>query len=97
MLGLARSGIFDFVGHLDLYKKFGQRPSVDMSEHVNAVLDAIAQSGMAVELNTAGGHKDAREAYPSQGMVVGCRKRGIPMLVTSDAHHCSALTSPGDS
>ena len=96
MLGMARSGLFEFVGHLDMYKKFGQRPSVDMSEHVNSVLDAIAKSGMAVELNTSGWYKTAGEQYPSQDMVIGCRKRRIPMLVTADAHHCSDLTRDFD-
>ena len=56
------------------------------------MLDAIAQSGMAVELNTAGWHKDVREAYPSPEIVRGCFRRDIPMLVTADAHHCGELT-----
>ncbi len=92
VLGMARSELFDFVGHLDLYKKFGHRPSVDVSWQVDAVLDVIAQSEMAVELNTAGWHKDVREAYPSPEIVRGCFRRSIPMLVTADAHHCSELT-----
>ena len=92
ILRLARSGLFDFAGHLDLYKKFGQRPSTDLSKQVNTVLDAIAASGMAVELNTAGWYKDVGEAYPSPEIVRGCFKRDIPMLLTADAHHCHELT-----
>ncbi|MHB9035482.1 MAG: histidinol-phosphatase [Armatimonadota bacterium] len=89
---LARSGVFDFVGHIDLYKKFGALPTVDISEAIMTALDAIAQAGMAIELNTAGWHKPVHEAYPSAPILRGCHKRGIPMLVTADAHNAKDIT-----
>ena len=89
---MARSGLFDFAGHLDLYKKFGHVPTVDISEEIGCALDAIAASGMAVELNTAGWYKEIQEAYPSCEIMRECRARGIPMLVTADAHNACELT-----
>ncbi|HAH87285.1 MAG TPA: hypothetical protein DCL60_07930 [Armatimonadetes bacterium] len=83
---MAQSRIFDFAGHLDLTKKFGIYPSVDISPEIDAALDAIAGSGMAVELNTAGWYYACREQYPSSGILEGCRKRRIPVLVNDDAH-----------
>ncbi|MCE5314060.1 MAG: histidinol-phosphatase HisJ family protein [Armatimonadota bacterium] len=83
---MARSGLFDFAGHLDIYKKFGTMPTVDISEAIITALDAITQARMAVELNTSGWHKPIREAYPSIAILRGCHKRGIPTLVTADAH-----------
>lgn len=84
---MADSRLFDIAGHLDLYKKFGYLPTVDVSQDISSALDAIAAADMAVELNTAGWYKeDICEAYPSQAIIQGCYDRGIPMLVTSDAH-----------
>lgn len=89
---MADSELFDFAGHLDLYKKFGHKPSVDITEDIAAALDAIARSGMAVEINTAGWYLPAGEAYPSAEILVECRKRGIPVLITADAHNPANLT-----
>lgn len=83
---MAKSRVFDIVGHLELYKKFGNRPTIDISRDIAAALDAVAESGMAVELNTSGMHY-AGEMYPSQAILLECHKRGIPSLVTADAHH----------
>jgi histidinol-phosphatase (PHP family) len=89
---MARSRLFDFAGHLDLYKKFGHRPTIDVSRYVTAALDAIAASGMAVEINTAGWFLPACEAYPSLEILSACRSRGIPIIINSDAHEPSNLT-----
>src|SRR3954454_24444620 len=42
MRQLAESGVFDFAAHPDLPKKFGYRPSVDLTAEAGAALDAIA-------------------------------------------------------
>jgi histidinol-phosphatase (PHP family) len=94
--GLARSGLYDFVGHLDLTKKFGFRPTTDVSREIDAALDAIAQSGMAVEINTAGWHTVAREAYPEPALLRACRARDIPILINADAHAPAFLTRDFD-
>jgi len=82
---MAGSGVFDIAGHLDLYKKFGHVATIDISADIAAALDAIAHAGMAVELNTSGMHY-AGEVYPSTAILQQCYARGIPSLVTSDAH-----------
>jgi len=89
---MARSGLFDFVGHLDLYKKFGYLPTVDVSSHIAAALDAIAASGMPIEINTAGLYKEIEEIYPSEAILRECRRRSIPILITADAHFPEHLT-----
>jgi histidinol-phosphatase (PHP family) len=89
--GLARSGLYDFVAHLDLPKLFCHRPTVDLSEEVQAALEAIAAAGLAVEVNTAGWHRPCQEAYPAQELLHACRQRGIPALVNTDAHAISHL------
>jgi histidinol-phosphatase (PHP family) len=94
--GLARSGLYDFVGHIDLTKKFGHRPTADLSRETAKALDAVAAAGMAVEINTAGWHALAREAYPEPAILRACRKRGIPTLINADAHAPAYLTRDFD-
>lgn len=89
---MAGSRLFDFAGHLDLYKKFGHRPTIDISHDIDTALDAIAEAGMAVEINTAGWCLPAEEAYPSLQILSACRTRGIPLVINADAHEPRALT-----
>jgi histidinol-phosphatase (PHP family) len=83
---LAESGVYDFLAHPDLPKKFGHRPTVDVSDAVHAALDAIARADMAIEINTAGWHKPVGEAYPTLELLMAARKRDIPLLINADAH-----------
>ncbi|MBC8419929.1 MAG: histidinol-phosphatase HisJ family protein [Desulfobacteraceae bacterium] len=88
---LVDCGLFDAVGHLDLPKKFGYRPSDrDLKDMVRPVLDRMARAGMGIELNTSGLRKPVGEIYPSPMIVSLARERGIPVCFGSDAH------SPGD-
>ncbi|MCX6345369.1 MAG: histidinol-phosphatase [Armatimonadetes bacterium] len=93
---MARTGQYDIAAHLDLYKKFGHLPGVDISADISLALDAIAEAGMSVEINPSGWHKPVGEAYPSQMILVECKKRGIPILITSDAHTADDLTQDYD-
>ncbi len=83
---LAASGLFDIVGHLDLPKKFGGSPSTNLDKEINTALDAVAAAGLVVELNTAGWHWPCQDAYPSLELLQQCRERGIPTMLTADAH-----------
>lgn len=93
---MAESSLFDFAGHLDLTKKFDIYPSIDLSEEISAALDAISKADMAVEVNTSGWFKPCMEAYPSPVIVKGCFDRGIPMIVSADAHEPDHLTRAFD-
>lgn len=89
---MARSGLFDIVGHFDLYKKFGYLPTVDVSEPVASALDAIAESRMALEINASGLVKQIGEPYPSEHILRQCRARSIRVVITADAHVPQDLT-----
>ena len=89
---LAESGVFDFVAHPDLPKKFGHRPTVDLTPEITAALDAIAAADMAIEINTAGWSLPAGEAYPSLELLKAARAREIPLLINADAHFPEFLT-----
>lgn len=88
--GSARSGLFDVVGHCDLVKKFGHRPTKAMEEILHETFKVVKQSGMSVEINTSGLRKPVKEVYPSETVLKIVSGYGIPLTLGSDAH------TPGD-
>ena len=79
----ARSGLFDSLAHPDLAKVFGDRvDGFDYSE----IVDAIAESSVAVEVSTAGLRKPVGELYPHPDLLAACRERDVPITTGSDAH-----------
>lgn len=86
MKTLGDSGIFDIVAHIDLPKKFDFPPTIDLSTEIGIAFDAIAASGMVVELNTSGWHKPCADAYPTPEILKACFKRDIPVTLSADAH-----------
>lgn len=84
---MAESGLFDILAHPDLVKKFGYKPSGDLRHYYEPVVDAIAASGCAIELNTAGLHKPCQEVYPEADFLELAYSAGVPLVISSDAHH----------
>ena len=82
----AQSGFFQIIGHCDLPKKYGFRPTADMSGEVRATAEAFKQSGVAVEINTAGLRKPIGEMYPSLDHLKIYCAVGVPLTFGSDAH-----------
>jgi len=81
-----RSGLFDFVGHPDLPKKFGFRPPGDLRPFYEPAIKALAETGTAFEINTAGLRKEVQEMYPAPLFLEMAHAAGIPLLINSDAH-----------
>lgn len=82
----ARSGYFDIMGHPDLIKKFGHRPPGDLRKYYEPAIAALADSGVAIEINTAGLFKDVGEMYPALEFLTLARQADIPLTINSDAH-----------
>jgi len=83
---MAESGLFDILGHPDLVKKFAHFPAGDLTRFYEPAVDAIASSGCAIELNTAGWHKPCAEAYPAPVFLELACSAGVPLVISSDAH-----------
>ena len=83
---MAESGLFDVAAHLDLPKKLGFYPNTDLTSLIDEALDAIKAAGMVVELNTAGFNKPCADGYPSLDILRRCRRREIPVTLSSDGH-----------
>jgi histidinol-phosphatase (PHP family) len=85
----ARSGLFDILAHPDLVKVWGAdrpRPEGDLRRYYELAIDGIAESGVAVEVSTAGLRKRAQELYPAPAFLEMCLEAGAPVALSSDAH-----------
>jgi len=88
LISMARSQLFDIVGHLDLVKIWGDRPGrKDTCYYIEPVLTAIRAAGMVVEINSAGLRKPVGEIYPSAALLKLMFAKNIPITLGSDAHH----------
>ncbi|HTD57560.1 MAG TPA: histidinol-phosphatase HisJ family protein [Solirubrobacteraceae bacterium] len=85
----ARSGLFDILAHPDLVKVWGRErpvPEGDLRRYYELAMDGIAESGIAIEVSTAGLRKRAREIYPAPAFLSMCLEAGAPVALSSDAH-----------
>ena len=85
----ARSGLFDILAHPDLVKVFGDErrlPQGDLRRYYELALEGIADSGIAVEVSTAGLRKPVREIYPAPTFLEMCVQAGASVALSSDAH-----------
>ena len=73
----ARSGLFDILAHPDLVKIWGERaaaPAGDLRRYYEPAIEAIAESGIAVEVSTAGLRKPVGEIYPFARVPCRCAR-----------------------
>lgn len=90
----ARSGLFDVLAHPDLIKVWGRAqttPSRDLRFFYEPAVEAIAESGVAVEVSTAGLRKATGEIYPATGFMEMCVDAGAAFALSSDAHEPGQL------
>jgi histidinol-phosphatase (PHP family) len=82
----ASSRLFDFIGHPDLVKIFNRVPAGDLRPYYESTISALAESGTAIEINTAGLRKPVNELYPAPGFLVLAQEAGVALTINSDAH-----------
>ncbi len=85
----ARSGLFDIAAHPDLvkyWKDARRTPQGDLRRFYEPAVEGIAESGIAVEVSTAGLRKPAGEIYPARAFLEMCVDAGVPVALSSDAH-----------
>ncbi len=61
-------------------------PEGDLRRYYELALEGIAESGIAVEVSTAGLRKRAQEIYPAPVFLQMCVEAGAPVALSSDAH-----------
>jgi histidinol-phosphatase (PHP family) len=90
----ARSGLFDILAHPDLVKVWGRAqrlPSRELAFYYEPAIEAIAETGITVEVSTAGLRKGANEIYPSPKFMEMCVDAGATFSLSSDAHQTDQI------
>ncbi len=82
----ARSGLFDIIGHCDLVKKFGYRPTTDLEALYTETARVLKEADVVVELNTSGLGKPCQEFYPGPSLLSKLAQYRVPITLGSDAH-----------
>ena len=83
------TGLYDIVAHPDLVKVWGSdrpAPSRDPRFYYEPAIEAIAETGIAVEVSTAGWRKQVNELYPADAFAEMCIDAGATFSLSSDAH-----------
>jgi histidinol-phosphatase (PHP family) len=78
---------FDVICHIDLIKKFGQKPSRSFEKEFDEILSIIKDKDVTIEVNTSGYDHPVGEIYPSLDILKKCQEQGIRITLGSDAHH----------
>ncbi|MEB1807959.1 MAG: histidinol-phosphatase [Bacillaceae bacterium] len=82
----ARSGMFQVLGHIDAMKGFYPEFSQIETEAIEKTLPILAESDLAIEINTSGKTKDAGGWYPSDEILERARYYNVQVTFGSDAH-----------
>jgi histidinol-phosphatase (PHP family) len=81
--------MFDILAHPDLVKYWGRQrpwPEGDLRYFYEVAMEGIAESGIAVEVSTAGLRKPVGELYPARAFLEMVVDAGNPIALSSDAH-----------
>lgn len=90
----ALSGLFDVLSHPDLVKVWGAErphPGGDLRRFYDLAMEGIAESGVAIEVSTAGLRKPIGEMYPAPPFLEMCLDAGCAVSLSSDAHEPDQL------
>ena len=88
---MAKSNLFDVVGHLDLIKVFNYLPKKDVRLLAKDALMQIKKSNMVLEINVAGLRKPIKQTYPSKDLLEEAFEMNIPITFSSDAHEIEQI------
>ena len=83
---MAKTQLFNIVGHLDLIKVFKFLPKKDIRLIAKETLKEIKKSNMVLEINPAGLRKPIGETYPSKQLLELAYEMDINITFGSDAH-----------
>lgn len=82
------TGLFNIVGHFDVARSWGFKPS-DCSAEELRVVERVKELGMAVEVSSKGLRQPLGEAYPSRRVLETCKSMDVPITLGTDAHKLS--------
>ncbi|MCP4705053.1 MAG: histidinol-phosphatase HisJ family protein [candidate division Zixibacteria bacterium] len=88
----AESGLFNVLGHIDMYKKhglkvYGDKINTVHEGRIDKLFQAMNEHGCGLEINTSSIREGFTEYYPSMAIINAARSAGVRIVaVGSDAH-----------
>jgi histidinol-phosphatase (PHP family) len=82
----ASSGLFDIIGHCDLIRIYGFKPSSDLEPLYRVLAKTMKMNNVAFEVNTNGRNRPLADFYPDRKFLHIFREENVPVCVNSDAH-----------
>ena len=80
------SGLFDIIGHCDLIRIYGYKPSSDLEPLYRKLAKTLKNHNVAFEVNTNGRNRPLADFYPDRRFLHIFREENVPVCVNSDAH-----------
>ncbi|MBD3234294.1 MAG: histidinol-phosphatase HisJ family protein [candidate division Zixibacteria bacterium] len=99
VIALAKTNLFDCVGHLDGYRKYAADAVGDAINHpphelLREALTAIKEAGIGIEINSAALRHKTGTTYPSEDILQLAASMQVPVIsLGSDAHQPKGLAA----
>lgn len=85
-----KSGYFDFIAHLDVYRIFKLFDHLKFEEEIADLIDTFGKYKIPFELNTSGWTKYGIQ-HPDNSFLIKLRDKNVPVVISDDAHSVSML------
>ena len=87
-VSLAKSGLFDGIGHPDAIKLFGHRPSYPLTDDYTRLAETLSDSHMYADENSGVYRRcsDTAELGMDAALIRILKKYKVPIITSSDAH-----------
>lgn len=86
VIAAASSGLYDIIGHCDLIRIYGHKPSFDPEPLYRKLAGAMKKHNVTFELNTNGRNRPLGDFYPDRRFLHIFREENVAVCVNSDAH-----------
>ena len=85
---LAKSGLFDGIGHPDTIKIFGHRATYPLTDYYEALASALAEQNMYADQNSGAYRRcpDTAALGMDPELLRILKKHNVPIITSSDAH-----------
>lgn len=80
------SELFDIIGHCDLIRIYGYKPSADQEPLYRKLAKTMKKHNVVFEVNTNGRNRPLADFYPDRRFLHIFREEHVPVCVNSDAH-----------
>ena len=86
-----KSGLFDFIAHLDLPKKSGLLKEEKWVAEEEKTLQCLVEHNMKIEINTGLYKPECYEPYPSPRILKKAAEYGIKVFLSDDSHNINQI------